>query len=361
MKRFLLVLLLLIILVFGFLQVVKKKVGSDLRQPVGESVVSPSPTLIIEKNDAKEKLLFVPYWTIKGEESITEGYDTYLYFGITPDKNGIVSEEGMQAMAQFRTAVPEGKRTLLVLRMVDSDINAQVLGNTALQKKIIAQTIDETKKNNFQGVVLDLEMSAIPFTSLIEQINSFNKAFSAEVKKADLEYSITMYGDVFYRVRPFDMKNLSKYTDNVLIMAYDFHKSRGNPGPNFPLEGKATYGYSIKDLMNDLLRVVPSNKVIVIFGMFGYDWEVDNAGKAGSTGTPLTLDQINKKFLQGCTFRNCKITRDSQSAETNILYTDESGQKHSVWFEDTVSASQKQSYLRTMGIGKYAYWAYTYF
>ncbi len=361
MKRFTLILLVLILLLVGGLQIAKKKIGNDLRQPVGESVVSPSPTLIIQKNQDKEKLLFVPYWTLTHDDPIDTAYDTYLYFGITPDANGISTEEGMEKLEQFTQSVPEGKRSLLVLRMVDADINAAVLKNAALQRKIIAQTIEQAKRNHFQGVVLDLEMSAIPFTSLIEQINNFNKQFSEEVKKADLEYSITMYGDVFYRVRPFDMKNLSKYADNVLIMAYDFHKSRGNPGPNFPLDGKETYGYSIKDLMNDLLRVAPSDKVIVIFGMFGYDWEIDNAGKAGSNGKPLTLEQINEKFLQGCSFDPCRITRDNQSGETNILYTDEAGQKHSVWFEDSVSVSQKQQYLQTMGISKYAYWAYSYY
>ena len=360
-KRFIVFSLVIVIVLFGVLQIAKKKIGNDLRQPVGESIVSPSPTLTIEKNGEKEKLLFVPYWTLTDDEPIDTEYDTYLYFGITPDKNGIVAEEGLQAMERFTESVPDGKRRLLVLRMIDSTINAEVLGDTALQQKIISQTIEQAEENNFQGVVLDLEMNAIPFTSLIEQINTFNKLFFDEVKKSIMEYSLTMYGDVFYRIRPFDMKNLSQNADTVLIMAYDFHKSRGNPGPNFPLAGKAVYGYSMKDLMNDLLRVVPSSKVVIIFGMFGYDWEVDNAGKGVSQGKPVTLKQVTNKFLQGCPYKNCSITRDEQSSETNILYTDDAGQKHSVWFEDTLSSVQKQQYLQTMSIGKYAYWAYTYY
>jgi spore germination protein YaaH len=49
------------------------------------------------------------------------------------------------------------------------------------------------------------------------------------------------------------------------------------------------------------------------------------------------------------------------SAETVIHYTDDTGQKHIVWFEDMQSVNTKEQFLRKKGIGNFAFWANSYF
>lgn len=361
LKRLLLFVLIVLIVTFGILQLIKKKVISDLAQPIVESIISPSPTLTIEKNQQAEKSVFVPYWALASSEAFDTSYDTYLYFGISPDENGIKKDIGLARMENFLKSVPDGKGKLLVLRMVDADINTKVLKDSSIQKRIVNQTVKEAKENGFQGVVLDLEMSAIPFNSLIEQITNFNTILSKAVKDEGMSHMMTIYGDTFYRVRPYDVKSLAQDTDMFLLMAYDFHKSRGNPGPNFPLEGRGTYGYDLQEMLEDYLRIIPSRKITVIFGMFGYDWVVDDAGKAVGQAKALTYEEIEHQFLNGCNYTACQISRDRVSSETKISYIDETDKKHIVWFEDTQSVNAKQKYLESMGIVKYAYWAYTYF
>jgi spore germination protein YaaH len=361
MKGFIVFLILLLLAVFGISQVVRHKISTDLAQPVADTVLSPSPTLVIDKNQVSKSTLFVPYWTLNDTEEIDKNYDQYIYFGIATDASGIKADNGKAQIKTFTDQVPAEKTKFLALQMIDSTMNSRVLQDQSLRKKIISQTVDLASQNGFSGVVLDLEMSAIPFNSLIDQINSFNSDISKAVKAKDMQYAITLYGDTFYRLRPFDVKTLSGDADMVMIMAYDFHKSRANPGPNFPLHGSDTYGYDMTKMGDDFLRSVPSQKVNVVFGMFGYDWAVNNAGKAIDQGKPLTYIEIKKQFLDSCSYAHCEWHRDSVSGETEIQYTDDDTQKHIVWFEDLQSVKAKQEYLKSIGVVKYAYWAYSYF
>jgi spore germination protein YaaH len=360
-RLFFLLLILLAILVFVGFRFAKDKVIRDLAQPVIEAVMTPTPTPHVDQNQPVKTSIIVPYWALIDQEESDTVYDQYIYFGIVPTTNGIAQEVGSQRVDAFIALVPQGRKRLLALRMVDSDTNASILKNKSAQQKIINQTVAFAKDHQFDGIVLDLEMSAIPFESLIQQINSFNSDLASAARKRQLSYTITLYGDTSYRLRPFDVKTLAKNADRVLMMAYDFNKSRANPGPNFPLGGNETYGYDISKMIDDILHFATPQKVSVIFGLFGYDWIVDNQGKAVAQGTPLTYLQIKQKFLDNCTFAECTIKRDAVSAETKISYIDADNKRHIVWFEDMQSVKTKETYLKTRGITNYSFWAYSYF
>ncbi len=342
----------------------KEKVSQDLAQPIAESIITPTPvpTIVPDHDKSVTTSVFVPYWTVGVGDNSNLSYDEYIYFGIAPTTNGIdLHEAGAVRVEKFLETIPQGKKKLVTLRMINAQTNAAILKDKNSQKKIITQTVAFAKDHEFSGVVLDLEISAIPFDSLVEQINDFTRDLATDAKKQNLTFSLTLYGDTFYRLRPFDVKTLSQNADSVMLMAYDFHKARANPGPNFPLSGRKTYGYDIEKMADDVLRFVPPNKVSVIFGLFGYDWEVDENEKAIAQGKPLTYQQIKEKFLDTCRFDNCQIKRDPVSSETVIRYTDEQSKKHVVWFEDMESVTAKENVLRKKGISHFSFWAYSYF
>jgi spore germination protein YaaH len=320
------------------------------------------PTLVKITSKQSSTSLFVPYWSLEGNDIEAEQYDRLLYFGIAPTINGInTRDSGFLNLSKFVNQVEGTQKTILVLRMLNSDVTYPILENSVKQKKIIDDTIDLANKNGFSGIVLDLELSALPFDSLIKQINYFVDNFSTNSKKENLTFGITVYGDTFYRIRPFDIKSLAKSTDEILIMAYDFHKAGGNPGPNFPLSGGEKYGYDYSLLVNNFLDAVPAEKINIVFGLFGYDWQVDDKGIAQKTGEPLSYLQIRKTIVDNCLLLKCNINRDPLSTETNITYTYKDGKKHIVWYEDMESVSTKQKFLKSKGITNFSFWAYSYF
>ncbi|MBI2431071.1 MAG: hypothetical protein HYV39_03590 [Candidatus Levybacteria bacterium] len=219
---------------------------------------------------------------------------------------------------------------------------------------MIDESIAIAKQYNFEGIVLDLEISSLPFASVTEQMNSFVEEFSKAAKKENLTFSMMFFGDTFFKLRPYDVTVLRQYLDIVFVMAYDFHKANANPGPNFPFPDFTL-------MVQDFLNIVPKEKLVIVFGMFGYDWEIDEHNKSVEQARAVTLTVAKKQFLDQCIFRNCKVLRDEKSKETTVTYIDKNGDKHIVWFEDEESVAKKTEFLKEKGINSVGFWAYSYF
>ncbi len=350
------------VLLFGFGVFIFNTNRKDSVQKVSNKAVAPTTSKVLSAENSKEKkFLFVPYWGQTAERIPDSFGDELVYFGIAPGKDGVDKEEaGYLGLARF-AAIAQGRKTFLVLRMIDQDISFLVLKDQKLQEKIITETVATGKQYGFKGVVLDLEISSLPFASVTNQMDSFVEAFSKAAKKENLSFSMMFFGDTFYRLRPYDVLVLREYLDTIFIMAYDFHKAKADPGPNFPLHGKEMYGYDLTVMVNDFLNVIPKEKLVIVFGMFGYDWTVDKDGKATSQAQSLSLYQMKEKFLTNCQFKNCSIKRDDESAETEVHYADAKGNSHIVWFEDEESVAKKTEYLKQKGINAVGFWAYSYF
>lgn len=328
------------------------------------SIVSHTPTILkkstLEKQNKKESVIFVPYWSITTRPLQIEKFDKAVYFGLSATTDGInTSDNGYIDIKQF-VEQTKAKTTILTLSLVNQDVNDQLLGNKILQQEIINQCIDIAKKNNFSGVLLDFEFNALRFDSVLQHVNDFYQLFSEKIKKENLSFYVAMYGDLFFRARPYDIKKINTLSDGIMIMAYNFHKPNGNPGPNFPLQSSSIDEYDFKKMIDDYTQIVPSEKMIVVFGLYGYDWKVADNGDSLSQGIAITDLAIESKFFPTCLYAQCTIKNDSLSSETNILYIDGNQEKHSLWFENMDSISQKMLYLKSKNIMSTALWAYGY-
>lgn len=363
MKKGILFLILLVILAIFFfaLQKIKGKISDDFTQHL-PSVAGTEPSAIPKRAVATtSESIFVPYWALTSDQLEFDSYDQVIYFGVAAGKDGIdEDDEGFRRLEEF-TQRASSTEKLLTLRMIERDTTLAILKDKAVQARLIAQTLDLAGKHGFSGVVLDLELSALPFDSLVKQISDFTILFSEETKKSDLQFVMTVYGDTFYRVRPFDIASLSKHVDSFLVMSYDFHKSGGSPGPNFPLGGKTTYGYDFETMLTHFLAYVPPERIGIIFGMYGYDWIVNDEGKATGKGESMSLLEIKNTIVKRCEVLACQIRRDTVSSETNIRYRDEDGRMHIVWYEDEASVKKKEDLARRFGIGTFSFWAYSFF
>lgn len=358
---FLILVLLLLGSLFAFSEL-RKKVSRDFSQQtsVGSPSIFPSPTDVPVQNGATRQSLFVPYWSLS--KDIPNTYDRLLYFGITPTTSGIDTKElGYKRIETFLEKAPPSTTKLLVLRMLDNKDNFDIIENKNNRSKVISETLTTAKDNGFSGVVLDLEIAAIPFDSVTNNISDFIAEFADKAHANNLTFVVATYGDTFFRLRPFDMKKIGSKADEVMIMAYDLHKARGNPGPNFPLSGKDIYGYDLETMIADFSEKVNPKKLTVIFGMFGYDWLVDEKGKAVENGKSLAFIDSKKSFIDTCSFQKCEWKRDEQSGEITVIYIDEDSKKHIVWFEDPSSVARKEDFLKKRGISSFSLWAHSYF
>lgn len=343
--------------IIGYIATSQIDIPTD-NNSVSEGISADKKNNVVSANT--DSSIFVPYWTIP-EDTLGDEYTYYNYFGVAVTEDGLdISDPGYNSIADFLEVVG-AKKKFLTIRMVDSSVNSAILKNRVAQQKIIEESLEVANKYNFDGVVLDLEMSSISFDAVTKRVSDFYKEFYTQTKKDQILFYTTIYGDTYYRVRPYDLKHIAQYSDQILIMAYDFHKSRGNPGPNFPLNGKATYGYDFTTMIQDFLKDVPPEKITIIFGMFGYDWKVDKDNKAVGNGIAKSLNEINATIVNTCSYARCTVSRHDISQETQATYIDPEGKKHIVWFEDEESVQAKKEYVSQLGIQSYSFWAFSYF
>lgn len=304
--------------------------------------------------------LFVPYWNASVDLSSALSYDTFIYFGIGVNEDGsIKKDQGWEALDSFAQSTI-GKRRLLTIRMLDSDINHKILENTVLQDNLIREVTPILVENGFDGVVLDLEMSALPLSDISNNISLFIQRLYKEFAKEQKYFAVTIYGDVYYRSRPYDVKTIAESVDEIMIMVYDFHKSRGEPGPNFPFSDRAKYGYDFQAMLEDFKNQVPAEKLSVIMGMYGYDWALGPQGKPLKAARALPLTDIRELTEPNCDLTSCQIIKNKETKETKVTYVDEENYRHELWFEDEDSVEIKKGYLQEQGIGKVGYWVYGY-
>src|SRR3989338_9578866 len=329
------------------------------------------PTPSVDTPIKETSAIFVPYWYVSAPNTYFSQYDRIIYFGVSANTNGVDRNEvGYQSIEAFLSAVPDDKKRLLTLRMLNTEAIYSVLENEKNQDTIIEETVNLAKQYAFDGIVLDLELSSSLKTDTAGNINKFVQQFYSGAKKYYIPFSVLVYGDIFYRGRPYDLAFLAKNSDEIMIMAYDFHKSGGEPGPNFPFGSNKGQEYNFQRMISDFISSVPKEKITVVFGMFGYDWLVDERKLPIRPAKALSLNEIHTQFFP-CDLENCLVRRDETSSETEINYIisaktpDEQGvyriDYHIVWFEDEESVAIKKEWLREKGMVSTAYWAYGYF
>ncbi len=351
MKKLLIIIIILVCFGIWFSQRENISLEKDMLNPVeGKKLL----------NQQEEKFIFVPYWTFSDELDVNE-YGSLIYFGVSIDENGIdKNEEGYRKMDSFVRFAPSDKKKYLTLRLVNSEINEKIIEDDTFQRKVASQLADLANSHEFDGVVIDYETSAFGFESVENEITDMYKVFNSEVKRKDLELLVTVFGDTYYRARPYNIGEIGKLSDGVIVMAYDFHKARLNPGPTFSLSDDDKYGYSLLSMVDDFSEDVPGEKIIITLGYFGYDWKLSDDRTSMGMAEPLTTNQFESRFLAGCDFDNCRINKNNDG-ESSVLYEDEEGYNHEVWSEDMDSIDRKITALNDKGVRRIGIWAYSFY
>ncbi len=232
-----------------------------------------------------------------------------------------------------------------------------MLDDTKYQNTVISQSLQTAQTYGFSGIVVDFEYNALPFPSVFSNITALISNFAQQTHKDHLSYGEVLYGDIFYRLRPYDVASIGKQTDMIYILAYDLHKANGDPGPNFPMDDPNDYTFP--QMVADFSGKLPLNKITLVFCMFGYDWQVDNSGKAMESATAVSNQDIQQEYVNTCHFASCTVQQTSEGVA--VHYTDKQKQKHIVWFDDTDTLQMKKKFLLQNRIGNIGYWAYGYF
>jgi spore germination protein YaaH len=211
-----------------------------------------------------------------------------------------------------------GIRNLPMLKNLSTYANFHdALANPIKRAQIINAMRSAVQANNYDGVTIDFEAINAEDGPLLTNfmremylsMKSINKLVAMAVPAKTRDVNTGWAGAFTYR-------DLAPWTDFMILMAYDQHFPGGQPGPIAPI------GW-----MGDVVRYsqqrVEPKKLILGFGLYGYDWN----NTTHATAEPRTWNEVQNL---AATFGG-QFSWSTVDASGSLRYT-AAGQQHEVWY-----------------------------
>ncbi|MEH7156017.1 polysaccharide deacetylase family protein [Neobacillus drentensis] len=226
-----------------------------------------------------------------------------------------------------------------ILPLVNNFINNKWDGQTlhrlfttpGAEDLFIKKMVDYVRTNDFDGINIDFE-----------EVNASDKdhftQFIGKVNEAFHEYGLMVTVDVPPQNNSFNYPALATTVDRMIVMVYDQHHSTSKPGP----VAQADWVQATLNQLN-----IPSEKLIIGLGSFGYDWE---EGSNQPAETRTFADIMNLGIGT-----NLQIHWNQQAGNPYLRYK-VNGKNHTVWFLDAATFYNQMKLVSNRGSSGLAIW-----
>ncbi|HRE92497.1 MAG TPA: glycosyl hydrolase family 18 protein, partial [Myxococcota bacterium] len=241
----------------------------------------------------REVMGYLPYWSYTADAPyVPMRWDllTILaWFSVEMDGTGAITNRrgwGGQTTARIvQDAHLHGVKVIITITNFTGSEIASIVNNAANRQRAINNCLLLMSEHSADGINVDFEF--VPASAR----NGF-VTFMTELKDAvraaqpnGWEGHVSLAGPAVDWNGAYDYDVLLENTDGIMVMAYGYHWSGSNPGPNSPLEtGDLWPGRSIAWTVDDYLTFgEPENRGKVLIGLpwYGRDWQVANTDVPG--------------------------------------------------------------------------------
>jgi len=324
---------------------------------------------------------FLPYWLLdKAKDDYSKYINTLTYFGLTLDADGkILKLVNEQETEPGWLALKTGKVGSFFLKAREKKVSLSLL--VFLGDKDLIDKLMENPIENANNLVLDVEpiMKDYGFSDLNIDIEKVDEAsdeqranftkFATEVKK-ELEsrklgtLTVDISPSAFLKKYLIDPVGVARIVDHFIVMAYDYHFANSYvSGPVAPLAGTDTVAeFDIQVALNEALKIIPSDKIILGVPLYGYEWETigdfPRAAVIPASGQTISNNRA-EQLLKECS--GCEPRIDTEARESFLIYKDgQTGTYHQVFYPDTEATNEKIDFSRANNLAGIALWALGY-
>ncbi len=230
-----------------------------------------------------------------------------------------------------------------------SDIAHAIFTDEAVQATLIENILAALRSRGYYGVNLNIEY-VYPFDR--EGYNAFLRRLSETLhpkgyylssaiapKTSDEQYGL------LYTAHDYEAHG--KYCDRVIIMTYEWGYTYSAPQAVSPVN-------RIRSVLDYAVTKIPSGKILLGFSNYGYNWTLPwQQGKAAAV-----ISNTAAANLTAANFAQIRFDEKAQAPFFN--YTDPSGVRHEVWFEDARSVRARLALVSEYGLAGISYWTINY-
>jgi len=252
----------------------------------------------LKKNISKLNLVF-PEWFFL--DSATGSVKN----GIDKDALQFMRKSGVKILPMLSNNIKETFR---------GDIVHNIIADPVKKQRLISDIVRLLVDNGLQGINLDFEEMA-------EEHNETLVSFQEDLYNAVHAKGLLVTQDIIPFNEDYDAKQLAKYNDYIVLMAYDEHNQGSQPGA-------ISSQRWVEAALDNLAKDVPSNKIILAMAGFGYDWNIHT-----KKATPLTYQQA----LVSARDSEAEVDFDNDTYNLHYQYYDDNDSLHEVHFTDAAT------------------------
>ena len=214
----------------------------------------------------------------------------------------------------------------------DGALLHRILNSPLKRKLLINDIVKYLKLYDLQGINIDFEeLKESSDASLI----TFQKELYAKLHPQG--YLVTQ--DVMVSNDDFNIKQLATNNDYIFLMAYDEHYGGSVPGAISSQKW-------IESVLDETAKDIQSNKIILCFAGYGYDWQKNSEGVTVTYHEALSTAKIYK----------ATIDFDNNTFNNTYNYVDDNNNKHSVYFTDAATNFNTIRFADQYGTAGTALW-----
>lgn len=207
------------------------------------------------------------------------------------------------------------------------------LASPTSQKKLIQSLLQYIQDHHFAGVNIDFE--EIPEKSQ-KQLTAFIKELSTVFHQHNLTVSIDIVGGN----EAYNIPQLTKWVDYIVLMAYDEHWEDSEAGP---IASLSWFTHAV----TKHLQLIPNKKLVIGLGNYGYDWIKNKKG----------AEEINFQDLMITSdLAQAPISFNQKSLNPTFDYLDEDNKPHSIWFLDAATVFNQLAITQAFHPYGYSIW-----
>lgn len=318
--------------------------------------------LTVTGRPKKEVLGFFPYWLMTNWNEVNLGALTSIaLFGletngdgdiITRRENGELDPgwdmwQNPNLPSLIRKARENNLKIYLTVKSFNNDNIEKLSKSDEAQQKFVANVSYLVSSRNLDGVNIDFEptrgMDAETKTGFTRLI----KNLSTELRKQNpnAHVSIDTYLSSGSEQGLFDLPRLASEIDAFVIMGYDMHTLKGDPGPLAAMGGQANViGY-----VQNYLEKIPSSKIILAVPYYGYDWAVSKNAENKALPYAVLAENLKTNTLSW-----------DENSQTPYYSYSEGGVDRIVYFDNVRSLGIKYDFINNKNLKGVGIWALGY-
>jgi spore germination protein YaaH len=333
---------------------VERHAGDRMEEP---PLLKPAAPLVPLSTVLSRRVFgYHPYWA-GAEAHLHYDYSalsTIGYFSATVDTltGGFSSVRSWRTTPLIGYAHERGVKVVLVVTSFGNVFNDAILGNPTKRGALITTIVNEVMAGGGDGVNIDFEqVRATQRANMVTFMRDLASAMRGAVAGAE----VSMATPAVDWSNAFDLAELSKICDYLVLMGYDYHWS-GAPtaGPVAPLAGES---YNVTRSVDTYLAAgVAPEKLLLGVPWYGYDWKVADTTRMAATrgtGTAVVYEAAEQiAQVRGRLFDTATGTAWYRYAVDTV--------QHQAWYDDSLSLALKYALVNSRGLGGIGIWALSY-